>query len=157
MRISTHPLLILCCSVCFAFSAPRLVAQNYEMEDGVTINTCGGFFLDSGGNATGYDPNENMTMTFCADGSSGTHIQLVFQGVEIDPSDQLCFFDGEDATAPLLSCAADFLGGPFIVQATAINTSGCLTVTFNSDTSVEGLGWNADINCIPSCQLIQAQ
>lgn len=126
------------------------------MQDGVTITGCDGFFLDSGGNANGYGPNENMTMTFCPNGVDGTHVQMVFQGVDVSDADMLCFFDGDDATAPQLSCAADFLGGPFIVQATAVNTGGCLTVTFNSDGDTQGEGWHADINCIPSCQLIQA-
>lgn len=155
MRISAHPLFSLFIGLIFV--SHGVMGQNHTMQDGITITECDGFFLDSGGNNSGYGPNENMTMTFCPNGVDGTHVQMIFQGVDIDPADQLCFFDGPDVTAPQLSCAEDFFGGPFIVQATAVNTGGCLTITFNSDGANEGLGWNADINCIPSCQLIQAQ
>jgi len=69
--------------------------------------------------------------------------------------DDLCFFDGEDATADALTCASAFpAGGSFIVQATAVNPSGCLTIVFNSDGTDQGAGWSADINCIAACQII---
>ena len=68
------------------------------------------------------------------------------------------FFDGPDDTAPMLSCVEDFApGSPFIIQATAANVSGCVTVVFTSDASGEGAGWSAQINCVPSCQIIQAR
>lgn len=134
-----------------------LIGQNYLMN-GTPINDCSGFFLDSGGGSNNYGPNENFTTTICSDGSTGTHIQLIFSGVNIMPGDELCFFDGPDETSPSLMCASDFLpGAPFIVQATAANPSGCLTLTFNSNASGQGTGWSADINCIPSCQLIFAE
>ncbi|MFQ5448247.1 MAG: proprotein convertase P-domain-containing protein, partial [Saprospiraceae bacterium] len=53
--------------------------------------------------------------------------------------------------------ASDFGGAAaFIIQATAANASGCLTLTFNSDGTDEAAGWSADINCIPACQIIEA-
>ncbi len=132
-----------------------LNAQNYTM-DNIQINDCGGFFLDSGGADGSYGPNENSTMTICPDFSSGTHIQLVFSAPEIMAGDNLCFFDGTDPSAMPLFCAANFdAGAPFIVQATAENPTGCLTLTFDSDGTGEGAGWSADINCIPACQSIE--
>lgn len=134
-----------------------LPGQNYLMN-GSPINDCSGFFLDSGGGANNYGANQNFTTTICSDGSTGTHIQLVFSGVDLMAGDELCFFDGPNAGFPSLMCASDFTPGvPFIVQATAANSSGCLTLTFNSDASGQGAGWSADINCIPACQLIQAE
>ena len=125
--------------------------------DGTPINDCDGFFLDSGGGANPYGPNENFTTTICSDGVGGTHIQLVFSGVLLGAGDVLCFYDGPDATAPLLACADEFpAGNPFIIQATAANPSGCLTVVFTSDASDEGQGWSADINCIAACQTIHS-
>jgi len=132
------------------------LAQNYVM-DGTPINDCSGFFSDSGGNVGPYSSNENLTTTICPDFTTGTHIQLVFSGANLMAGDMLCFFDGEDATAPPISCAADFdPGAAFIIQASAVNVSGCLTITFNSDGAGEGEGWSADINCIPACQTIIA-
>lgn len=131
---------------------------NYLMNATLTdVVDCGGFFMDSGGGSGAYGPNQSFTTTICPDGSTGTHIQLVFSGTEIAGGDELCFFDGQDVTAPLLGCASDFGGAAaFIIQATAVNSSGCITLTFNSDGADQAPGWSADINCIPSCQTILA-
>lgn len=131
-------------------------SQSYSM-DGTPITDCSGFFYDSGGSGANYGSSESFTTTICSDGTNGTHIQLIFSAVELAGGDALCFFDGTDATAPMLACNDDFMvGSPFIIQATAANTSGCVTITFNSDGSGEAAGWQADINCIPSCQTILA-
>jgi gliding motility-associated-like protein len=129
-------------------------AQNYLM-DGSPITDCGGFFLDSGGGNGNYGANESFVTTICSDGTSGTHIKLTFSGVDLDPADNLCFFDGPDVMAPLLACADDFAAGAaFIIQATAANPGGCITVSFDSDGGTEGQGWSAAIDCVPACQTI---
>ena len=129
--------------------------QDFIM-DGSPINSCSGFFMDSGG-SNPYSPNENLTTTICADGVGGTHIQLIFSGTDLGAGDDICFYDGTDTGAPLLTCASDFNGqGEFIIQATAPNLSGCVTVVFTSDGAGEGEGFSADINCIASCQTIQS-
>ncbi len=133
-------------------------SQQYLMNATLaSVTDCNGYFLDSGGNADTYGPNQDLTTTICPDMSSGTHIQLIFNGTQLGAGDNLCFFDGQDVNAPSLGCAADFAGSAsFIIQATAVNTSGCLTITFSSDGADEAAGWSADINCIPACQLIQS-
>ncbi len=141
-------LFLLLCTTFYAES------QTFPM-DGTDITSCVGFFTDSGGNDAGYGPNESLTTTICPEAVGGTHVQLVFPSVELGSGDNLCFFDGEDATATQLSCAADFpAGGSFIIQATAVNPSGCLTLVFTSDGTDEGAGWSADMNCIAACQII---
>ena len=137
-------------------------AQTYIM-DGTPITTCKGIFLDSGGSNGNYSPNENIITTICSDASSGTHISMAFSATDIAPNDQLCFYDGTDTNANQLSCSADFAGGPFFIQATAANPSGCITIEFISDEldpngagDGEGAGWSAILDCIPSCQTIQA-
>ncbi|MEM6964909.1 MAG: proprotein convertase P-domain-containing protein [Bacteroidota bacterium] len=143
--------------VFFCFSLIVGFGQSYDM-DGTAITDCSGFFYDSGGSLGTYQSDESFTTTICSDATSGTHVQLIFSAVNIAQGDLLCFFDGPDASAPALSCHTDFTpGSPFIIQATAANTSGCLTVTFASDGSAEAEGWQADINCIPSCQTIIAE
>jgi gliding motility-associated-like protein len=147
---------ILLLSAFFLASQWVLSGQNYIMN-GTPINDCNGFFLDSGGGNGAYGPNENFTTTICPDLSTGTHIRLNFSGVDVAGGDFLCFFDGPDATAPPLGCSNEYLpGAPFIIQATAANPSGCLTVTFTSDASGQGAGWAAAIECIPACQIITA-
>lgn len=133
-----------------------LGAQNYLMN-GTPITDCGGFFLDSGGGSNPYGPNQNFTTTICPDGSTGTHIRLNFSGVDVLAGDFLCFFDGPTTAAPSLGCSDEYLpGAPFIIQATAANPGGCVTVTFTSDGSGQGAGWAAAMECIPSCQIITA-
>jgi len=137
-------------------SALSVSGQNYLMN-GTPINDCGGFFLDSGGGANPYGPNQNMTTTICPDFSSGTHIRLYFSGVDVESSDFLCFFDGPNTGSPSLGCSSDYLpGAPFIIQATAANPGGCVTVSFTSNGSGQGAGWSAAIECIPACQIITA-
>ncbi len=144
------------CLFLTAFCPLLTNAQTYPM-DGSPITDCSGFFSDSGGGNSDYGPNEDLTTTICSDNSTGTHIQLVFSGVTLGAGDLLCFYDGTDVSATQLSCSDDFTpGAPFIIQATAANTSGCLTVTFTSDATDETAGWSADINCIAACQTILA-
>lgn len=142
--------------ICILAAAISSDAQNYLMN-GTPITDCNGFFLDSGGGSNNYGPNQNFTTTICPDGTSGTHIRLNFSGVEIMAGDFLCFFDGPTTASPSLGCSDEYLpGAPFIIQATAVNLGGCVTVTFTSDASGEGAGWAAAIECIPACQVITA-
>lgn len=151
----TRPLsLILFCLL--LLSAGNAFGQTYLMN-GSPITDCSGTFYDSGGNAGNYGNNQNLTTTICSDGSAGTHIQLNFSGVDLAQGDEICFYDGPNQASPLLSCSSDYQpGAPFIVQATAVNASGCLTVTFNSDATGTATGWAAVISCVPSCQTVLA-
>jgi gliding motility-associated-like protein len=140
----------------FIYLPSILGAQNYLMN-GNPISDCTGTFYDPGGPAGNYSNNQNLVTTICADGTAGTHIRLNFSGVSLGAGDILCFYDGPTAASPLLSCAADYPAGePFVVQATAANPSGCITVTFQSDASGTGSGWAAAISCVKSCQTILA-
>ena len=123
---------------------------------------CAGLFQDSGGAANDYKANEMLSSVlcpdFCTSPVTGTHAQLVFSDIDLKEGDALSFYNGNDTNAPLLLKATDRLNGyPFIVQATATNPSGCLTIQFESNGIDQGEGWNAAMNCIPACQLIQAE
>ncbi|MBK9012598.1 MAG: proprotein convertase P-domain-containing protein [Saprospiraceae bacterium] len=143
-------------SISMFFCALAASGQNYLMTATLTsVNDCSGFFMDSGGGNADYGANQHFTTTICPDGTTGSHIQLIFGSTNFAAGDELCFFDGPNTAAPALSCASDFTpGAAFIIQATAVNASGCLTVTFDSDATGQSAGWSADINCIPSCQTI---
>lgn len=134
-----------------------LSAQNILMSDG-TVSACTGFFQDSGGANGSYGDNENFTLTLCSDSPStdGSHINLQFAGLDIADGDLLCFFDGPDVTSPMLACHTDYQVPQITIQATAANTSGCMTITFVTDGAGTGQGWSAAINCVPSCQTILA-
>lgn len=133
-----------------------LHAQSYTM-DGSPIDDCQGFFQDSGGGSGNYGTNENFTTVICSDGSEGTHIQLIFSSIDIGPLETIAFYDAPTAD-PAAQLDASFLQNPenpFIVQATAANTSGCITIVFTSDAiDTDNTGWSADINCVAACQII---
>jgi gliding motility-associated-like protein len=126
--------------------------------DGTPITDCNGSFFDPGGGNGNYGDNQNFATTICSDGSNGTHIRIDFSGIDLAAGDALCFYDGTDVLAPLLSCAADYdPGQPITIQATAVNPSGCLTVEFISDASGTATGWAGIISCVPSCQQVLAE
>lgn len=132
-------------------------AQNYVMN-GTPVNDCSGTFFDPGGESGGYGNNQNLTTTICSDGSDGTHIRLSFSGADLAPGDLLCIYDGNNVSAPLIACNTDYNPGqPFLIQATAVNPGGCLTVSFVSDGNGTGQGWAAAIACVPSCQSVLAE
>jgi len=145
-------------TVAFLLTAFMAPAQNYLMN-GTPINDCNGFFIDSGGNSGTYGPNENFTTTICPDGSTGTHIRLFFPNMQLVEGDLLCFYDGPTTASTELICSDEIidLSAPIAIQATAVNPGGCLTVSFTSNGTGQGNGWNAEISCIAACQTIQSR
>lgn len=146
-------------TVMIAFQSQALQSQDVFVLDGTNINACDGLFTDSGGADGQYGNNENYTITICpGEDMPDKFIQLVFSATDLKAGDRLCFYDGQSTNASQLACSDEFMPGePFIVQATAVNNSGCLTVTFQSSPSDTGDGWEAEINCIQACQTIIAE
>ena len=139
----------------FLVTVPVLLGQSYTLVSGGTITDCNGTLYDDGGALGNYGDNLNLITTICADGSGGTHIRLTFSGVVLEPGDELCFYDGTDINAPLLVCASGYPpGDPFIVQASALNPSGCLTVTFQSDATGNASGFAAVISCVDTLPVV---
>ena len=140
----------------FLSFAANIFSQNYNMTAALTnVSACGGFFNDSGGTTGFYQPNQNFTTTICSNGSGGTHVRLTFQNITLGAGDLLCFYDGPTTASPLINCS-DQLPNQIIIQASATNVSGCITVTFQSDATEEAAGWVADISCVAACQIFQA-
>lgn len=132
-------------------------AQNFTISQNA-ITTCDGFFFDNGG-AANYGINEDFTTTICSDGSQGSHIQLIFSGIDIGAGESIQLYDANTADPAFLFDNGFLLtpNQPFIIQATAANPSGCVTIHFTSDAIDEGnAGWSASINCVASCQTIEA-
>ena len=138
------------------FLPATLPAQNHLMN-GSPITACNGTFYDPGGPAGNYSNNQNLSTTIFSDGTGGTQIRLSFAGTALSAGDVLCFYDGPSTTAALLSCSMDYPAGqPFVVQATANNPSGCITVSFQSNASGTSAGWAAAISCVVACQTVLA-
>ncbi len=157
----------LCLLVILGFVTHLSFGQNYRIENG-RINVCPGQFTDSRGTGLfgNYRNNENFTYTICPD-EPGRRIRLFFERFRIAEGDILCFYDGPNTNANLLSCwddkesqsVADNIFDNFDrpIQATLENSSGCLTVTFRSDDSQNAAGWRAEISCEFACQDILAE
>ena len=133
------------------------MGQDIIMGKGSLIKTCKGQFFDSGGAKGNYAGQEKSSVTICSDGQSSlTHISLSFNGLELSKGDKLCFYDGPNTQSKLIVCN-DQLPKIFIIQATADNPSGCITVAFESFNTQSAAGWSASVQCVPSCQRIEAE
>ncbi|MBL7810184.1 MAG: hypothetical protein JNN28_20345, partial [Saprospiraceae bacterium] len=122
---------------------------------------CAGTLYDSGGEFGDYLPNEDYTFVICPDQQAECiAFNLVYYDLEptLDPfdsgeGDQLSFFDGDSPNAPLLAAldGSDFtpenIAGGGGVCLTIQATSGCLTVVFESDASVQQAGWQGTWQC----------
>ena len=119
-----------------------------------SIRTCEGLFFDSGGENGNYTSNENEVITICADGFGLSHMQISFQEIDLADGDQIILYDGPDTNSPtFIQDDIQFDRGS-VFQATAENTSGCITVQFISNGGIEDMGWIATVSCVKSCQPI---
>lgn len=124
------------------FSATLIKAQTYTINTGGTVNTCGGTFYDAGGSAGQYANNSNQTMTFCS--TSGNCVRLTFTSFSTEATyDVVSIYNGPTTASPLLGSYSGSTN-----PGTITATSGCLTIRFTSDGSVQGNGWAANISCV---------
>ncbi|WP_353779907.1 PKD domain-containing protein, partial [Winogradskyella sp. 3972H.M.0a.05] len=129
-------------------------AQDLNMQNG-TFNQCTGIFYDSGGQNGNYSSNENLVTTICAD-NPGDFIILNFTEFSTQlNSDTLTIYDGDDTTAPIIGTFSG-VAAPGVIQASDTNTSGCLTIEFQSNATGTTTGWAAEITCATPCQDIVA-
>jgi gliding motility-associated-like protein len=126
-----------------------------------TVRTCFAKFMDSGGTTLPYNPNENHTLVLCppaGQNPDSNRLSISFNSIDLAAGDMLCFFDGIGTGAPSLGCFSDFTGAlRQVIRATAPNTSGCITVTFNSNATEQRSGWDANIICDYACQTFKAK
>ncbi len=129
-------------------------AQTYNMSN-VSVNTCAGTFYDSGGSAAVYGASQTFTKTFCPS-LVGNKLQMIFTSFDLENNyDFLTIYNGPNTSSPTLGTYTGLLG-PGTVQATATNTTGCLTFVFTSDGSVQNAGWAATISCVVPCETINS-
>lgn len=136
----------------FLFSA-TVLAQTYNMQNG-SFSTCSGTFYDSGGNGGNYSSSENYEITFCPS-TPGTYIQLEFLSwdVEGEPWDFMTIYSGNGTGGTIIGTYGDtspVAGGGCSTLTNYIassDASGCITITFESDTSLQYGGWEATISC----------
>jgi gliding motility-associated-like protein len=132
------------------FLTSFIYGQDLLMQDG-TFNQCNGVFFDSGGPAS-YSNNENYTITICSDSGDDTAIQLDFTFFDTQANaDILTIYDGPDTDGALIGSYSG-TNSPGVVQST--NSSGCLTISFQSNNAITREGFEAIISCATPCQEI---
>lgn len=125
---------------------------------------CGGTAYDSGGSGANYRNGEDNRWTICGP-SDCYKVKLTFTAFNVESAwDALYIHDGNDITAPLLSSGngstqAGFPAGGYYGTAipgpfTSTHTSGCLTMRFLSDESLNLSGWAANVSCIRKDPLV---
>lgn len=117
----------------------------------VTIN-CGttNNFRDSGGSASNYGNNENITVTFCSNGSNPLYFDFRAASgslnLDTGTGDTLYFYDANtNALITTLTMADDY---SFSTPSVG-TTSTCVRVVWHSNGSVVDGGWDALITCTP--------
>jgi len=147
--------LVLLFSILFSVS---LTAQVFVIEDGVTINSCSGTFVDTGGATGPYSGNESITYVICPE-TAGQLVQLDFTAFATQAgADVMAIYNADDAL-DATTLFGNFSGttaasSPGFVSATQDNVSGCITIVFTSSGGVNDTGWVADISCFEPCQTI---
>lgn len=121
---------------------------------------CGGNYADSGGVAANYANNANVTTTVCPPVGSGNAVTVTFTSFDIAAGDGMYIYNGNSATAPLISSGAAaaaaplttagyFSGTTFPGPFTSSSTDGCLTFVFRSNSTTTATGWVSNITCAP--------
>ncbi|MGO3689328.1 MAG: T9SS type B sorting domain-containing protein [Psychroflexus halocasei] len=129
-----------------------LSAQDFYMEDGVTVTTNSGFFYEPGPPDSGIQSG-NFVYTICPDGDLYTTIEFI-EEFQIGDA-HLKIYDGTGTSADLLydfSNTGDIPNLNQIYSGTDNNLSGCLRFEFSSlDENPIFTGWKAIIGTRPQC------
>ncbi|MES2588898.1 MAG: gliding motility-associated C-terminal domain-containing protein [Bacteroidota bacterium] len=116
----------------------------------------GGLLNFTDDNSSGdYGSNRRDTITFCPNlPDGGPKLSLTFGNsagylFDIVAQDTLYVFDGPNTAAPLLGAinSSTNPNGTTYYSSFENNPSGCFTVVFHSNATVEGAGWAANISC----------
>ena len=129
-------------------------AQDVLMQDGSFVRCAPDFFFDTGGEFGSYGSNENFTITFCPP-NAGEQVILDFRRFNTQDdstgTDEMVIYDGDSTAAPEIGRYAGTTSPGNVV---ATGSTGCLTITFNSNGFGNTLGWQAAIECVVPCQTI---
>ncbi len=148
--LRAHSLAFLAMFVCSA----SLVNGQEFMISGGSGTSCAGVIQDSGGPSGDYSDNENFTFTICPD-APGNVIYLTWFVFNLSTAgtndDNLTIYDGDNTSALTLGTYSGTQLQNLIVSGTVFNTTGCLTLVFQSNNT--GIGnFSAGFQCTVPCQ-----
>ena len=115
--------------------------------DGQTIMDCtAAVFSDSGDTNGNYGDNEDYTVTFCSDNNE--QITLAFENFNTEAGSDLLYIHDGSSTGATQITGSPFSGvGPANSPGTVSSTGECLTIRFTSNSSVNSVGWRANLSC----------
>ncbi|MEO8589282.1 MAG: PKD domain-containing protein [Flavobacteriales bacterium] len=133
----------------------------YLLSSGQEINittgsaiSCSGVIEDSGGPNGEYSDNENITFTICPD-VPGNVIYLTWFVFDLSTAgnndDNLTIYDGDNTGALSLGSYTGSALQNLVVSGTVFNTTGCLTLVFQSNGTGTG-DFAAGFQCTVPCQ-----
>ncbi len=129
--------LFLVFSLCFLLL--KVNSQSYNMAN-QTVTDCNASFFDSDNTPTGnYGHSENLLFSICPNGADSIIMSFTSFCTEQN-LDVLYFFDGPNLASPMIGSPQS---GNTSLPPDVIATSGCLTILFESDASVNCTGWEA--------------
>lgn len=139
--------LLLFSSILFAgLLAKAQIVFPIHLHDGQMIESCSGYFVDSGSDTlTYYGPDEDYSLSFCSD--DDRLMTLTFHFFDLAEGDLMYVYDGPDAESPLLMEA----GGSSLRGETITASGSCLHIRFVSSGEETGRGWLAEIACVSLC------
>ncbi|MBK6830576.1 MAG: gliding motility-associated C-terminal domain-containing protein [Flavobacteriales bacterium] len=127
--------------------------QEFNISGG-SATSCQGVIQDSGGPSGDYSDNENFTFTICPD-QPGNVIYLTWFVFNLSTAgnndDNLTIYDGDNTSALSLGSYTGNGLQNLIVSGTVFNTTGCLTLVFQSNGTGVG-NFSAGFQCTVPCQ-----
>ncbi|MFP4287865.1 MAG: gliding motility-associated C-terminal domain-containing protein [Bacteroidota bacterium] len=122
-----------------------------DENDGQVIESCSGFFTDSGADTlTPYQNSENLSTTISvpSDTENDRYIKVTFEYFELSNGDYLEVYDGQNESAPLLFNATgnELQGQEIWAQGESLH------FRFSSSPSDTAGGWWAEIECFELCE-----
>ncbi len=153
-------------SILFLFAGITVFGQQTNItfsaaNNNQTFSTCNGFIIDSGGQGgPGYGNGENTVITICP-GTPGDIISIVFNLFQLSTTDDnpapnitnvdyMDVYDGASTASPTLGTYTGSQLQGVVINATALNPSGCITLRFRSNSVGTGM-FSASDTCETPC------
>lgn len=158
LRLTSFLILFTCISVVYSQQTTISFGPGSNNQ---TFNTCNGFIIDSGGQGgSGYSNNEDIVITVCPDNPDDI-VNVVFNLFNLNTTDDnpaqnitnVDYMDVYDGTSTAATHMGTYTGTgltQIIIQPTELNTTGCLTFRFRSNTVGTG-SFAAAVTCKTPC------
>ena len=129
-------------SVVAFFALAQVNAQEINIATVNDYTACGGAVVDSGLSAADYGPNENHSITWCAEAPE-TILNFYWVVFDLDPASTITIYDGDSNADPQIGT---YTGTELQGQDITSTLEGCITIEF-----VSGAGSSGNFGAYASC------